>query len=90
MKRSLTYLYRQTAWEKSQFVGNSYQWFCFVLKEARAKESSAASIWLVIANTYESISDILISFALWRYGTPSQWIQIVKSYYIILIKAFQN
>ena len=53
-----------------------------VLKEARAKKSSAASIWLDIANTYGSIPHKLIFFPLRRYRIPNQWIQIVESYYV--------
>ena len=62
-----------------------------VLKEARAKKSSAASIWLDIANAYGSISHKLISFPLRRYGIPNQWIQIVESNYVgIFSKSFSE
>ena len=53
-----------------------------VLKEARAQKSLAASIWLDVAKAYGSIPHILIFFALWRYGIPNQWIQIVEPYYV--------
>ena len=62
-----------------------------VLKEARSKKSSAASIWLDIANTYGSIAHKLIFFGLWRYGIPNKWIQIVESYFAeIFIKSFSG
>ena len=62
-----------------------------VLKEARAKKSSAASIWLDIANAYGSIPHKLIFFALRRYGVPNHWIQIVESYYVgIFSKSFSE
>ena len=60
-----------------------------VLKEARSKKSSPASIWLDIANRYGSIAHKLIFFDLWRYGIPNKWIQIAESYYAgIFIKSF--
>ena len=63
----------------------------WVLKEARAKKSSTASIWLDIANVYGSILRKLIFFALGRHGIPNQWIQIVKSYYVgIFSKSFSE
>ena len=62
-----------------------------VLKGARSKKSSAASIWLDIANTYGSIAHKLIFFGLWRYGIPNKWIQIVESYFAeIFIKSFSG
>ena len=71
-------------WEHSSMVWS-------VLKEARSKKSSAASIWLDIANTYGSIAHKLIFFGLWRYGIPNKWIQIVESYFAgIFIKSFSG
>ena len=62
-----------------------------VLKEARAKKSSAASIWLGIANAYESVPHKLIFFTLQRYRILNQWIQIVESYYAgIFSKSFSE
>ena len=63
-----------------------------VLKEARAKKSSAASIWLDIANAHGSIPHKLIFFVLWRYGIPNQWIKIGQSYYvgIFISKSFSE
>ena len=62
-----------------------------VLKEARAKKSSAPSIWLDIANAYGSIPHKLIFFALQRYGIRNQWIQIVESYNIgVFSKSFSE
>ena len=62
-----------------------------VLKKARSKKSSAASIWLDIANVYGSILHELIFFALQRYGIPNKWMQIVESYYVwICSKSFSK
>ena len=62
-----------------------------VLKEARAKKLSPASIWLDIANAYGSIPYKLIFFGLQRYGIPNQWIQIVEFYYVgIFSKSFSE
>ena len=61
-----------------------------VLKEARAKKSSATSIWLDIATAYGSIPHKLIFFALQRYGIPDQWIQIVESYYVEIFGKFYS
>ena len=51
------------------------------LKEARAKKSNLAVIWLGIANAYGSIPHKLIVFALHRYGVSSQWIRFIETYY---------
>ena len=51
------------------------------LKEARAKKSNLAVIWLDIANAYGPISHKLIVFALQRYGVSPQWIRLIETYY---------
>ena len=51
------------------------------LKEARAKKSNLAVIWLDIANAYGSIPHKLIVFALHRYGVSPQWIRLLETYY---------
>ena len=51
------------------------------LKEARAKKSNLAVIWLDIANAYGSIPHKLIVFALHRYGVSPQWIRLIETYY---------
>ena len=63
-----------------------------VLREARAKKSSATSIWLDIANACWSILHKLIFFAPRRYGIPNQQIQqILESYYVgIFSKCFSE
>ena len=61
---------------------------CSVLKEAMVKEFSFASIWLDTGNVYESMTHKLIFFALRQWGIPSQWIQIVESYYVVICSKF--
>ena len=39
------------------------------------------SVWLDLANAYESIPHQLIMFALKRYHVPDKWIKIVENYY---------
>ena len=51
------------------------------LKEARAKKSNLAVIWLDIANAYGSIPHKLIIFALHRCGVSPQWIRLIETYY---------
>ena len=51
------------------------------LKEARAKKSNLAVIWLGIANAYGSIPHKLIVVALHRCGVSSQWIRFIETYY---------
>ena len=51
------------------------------LKEARAKESNLAVIWLDIANAYGSILHKIIVFALHRYGASPQWIRLIERHY---------
>ena len=50
------------------------------LKEARAKKSNLAVIWLDIANAYGSIPHKLIIFALHRCGVSPQWIRLIETY----------
>ena len=45
------------------------------LKEARAKKSNLAVIWLDIANAYGSIPHKRIAFALHKYGVSPQWMK---------------
>ena len=59
-----------------------------VLKEARFKKTSAASIWLDTANAYGSVPHNLISFALQRYGIPNQGIEIVELYYAAVFSKY--
>ena len=49
------------------------------LKEARAKKSNLAVIWLDIANAYGSIPHKLIVFALHRYDVSPQWIRLIET-----------
>ena len=80
----------------NKFINNSIQKGCMekipgcwehlsmvwhALKEARAKKSNLAVIWLGIANAYGSILHKLIVFALHRYGVSSQWIRFIETYY---------
>ena len=51
------------------------------LKEARTHKSTLATIWLDIANAYDSIPHKLIIFDLRRYGISPQWIRLVENYY---------
>ena len=51
------------------------------LKEARARKSNLAIIWLDIAHAYGSIPHKLIAFALHRYGVSPQWIRLLETYY---------
>ena len=61
------------------------------LKEARAKKSNLAVIWLDIANAYGSIPHKLIVFALHRHGVSPQWIRLIERYYEgILNKSFSK
>ena len=52
-----------------------------VLKEAKSKNLSLATIWLDIANAYGSIPHKLIIFALHRYGVSPKWIHLIETYY---------
>ena len=80
----------------NKFIDNSIQKGCMdkipgcwehlskvwhTLKEARAKKSNLAVIWLDIANAYGPISHKLIVFALQRYGVSPQWIRLIETYY---------
>ena len=79
-----------------KFIDNSIQKCCMekipgcsehlslvwhALKEARAKNSNLAVIWLDIANTYGSILHKLIVFSLHRYGVSPQWIRLIQTYH---------
>ena len=50
-------------------------------KEARAKKSNLAVIWLEIANAYGSHLRKLIVFALHRYGVSPQWIRLTETHH---------
>ena len=62
----------------------------FVLKEARAKKSLAASIWLDIANGYWLIPHKLRFFPLQRYWIPNQGIKIDHIVQEVLASLFQK
>ena len=79
----------------NKFIDNSIQKGCMekipgcwehlsmvwhALKEARAKKSNLAVIWLDIANAYGSIPHKLIVFALRRYGASTQLIRVIETY----------
>ena len=79
----------------NKFIDNSIQKGCMekiprcwehllmvwhALKEARAKNSNLAVIWLDIANAYGSILHKLLVFALHRYGVSPQWIRLIETY----------
>ena len=79
----------------NKFIDNSIQKGCMdkipgcwehlskvwhTLKEARAKKSNLAVIWLDIANAYGSILYKLIVFALNRHGISPQWIRLIETY----------
>ena len=49
------------------------------LKEARAKKSNLAVIWLDIANAYGSIPNKVV-IALHRCGVYPQWIRLIETY----------
>ena len=81
---------------KNKFINNSIQKGCMekvpgcgqhlsmvwhALKEARTHKSTLATIWLDIANAYDSIPHKLIIFALLRCDISPQWIRLVKNYY---------
>ena len=51
------------------------------LKEARAKKSNLAVIWLDIANAYGSIPHKLVVFPLHRDGVTPQWTRLIETYY---------
>ena len=90
----------------NKFIDNSIQKGCMekipgcwehlsmvwhALKEARAKKSNLAVIWLDIANAYGSIPHKLIVFALHRHGVSPQWIRLIERYYEgILNKSFSK
>ena len=61
------------------------------LKENKSKKVSLATIWLDIANAYESIPHKLIIFALHQYGVSTKWIHLIEMYYSgIFSKSFSQ
>ena len=56
-----------------------------VLKEARAEKSSAASIWLDIANAYGSIDDdSLVYREMWRSSIAIQRLMVTANSFVLL------
>ena len=51
------------------------------LKDARNKQRSLSIIWLNLTNAYESVSQMLILFALRRYKISEDWITMVIKHY---------
>jgi len=58
------------------------------LKSAKASKSSVSAFWLDVANAYGSILHKLIFFALWRYGVPEKWINLMSYYCGLWSKSF--
>ena len=51
------------------------------LKDTRSKGRSLSIIWLDLANSYRSVPQVLILFALRRYKIPEDWITLVITFY---------
>ena len=49
------------------------------LKVARTQKPNLSTIWLKIANAYESIPNKPILFILHRYGVSPQWIRFIET-----------
>ena len=49
------------------------------LKVARTQKPNLSTIWLKIANTYESIPSKPIAFILHRHGVSPQWIRFIET-----------
>ena len=51
------------------------------LKDTRSKGRSLSIIWLDLANSYRSVPQVLILFALSRYKIPEDWVTLVITFY---------
>ena len=63
------------------FYISVFAFVCMYFCICMTQKSTLATLWMDIANLYESIPHKLIVLALRRYGVSPQWIRLVKNYY---------